>query len=76
LRIEVAGLTPGEHDLPAVNGHASLAGSLQLIGVGSFKLHVGDQVTFLTANGENPDTMSLFIFTRTGAIGMKNQLGV
>jgi outer membrane autotransporter protein len=51
LRIEVAGLTPSEHDLLAVNGHASLAGTLQLIGLGGFRLHVGDQVTFLTANG-------------------------
>ena len=51
LRIEVAGLTASEHDLLAVNGHASLAGTLQLIGLGGFTLHVGDQVTFLTANG-------------------------
>src|SRR5208282_5261327 len=51
LRIEVAGLAPSQHDLLAVNGHASLAGTLQLIGLGSFKLHVGDEVTFLTANG-------------------------
>jgi len=34
-----------------VGGHASLAGTLQLIRLGDFKLHVGDQVTFLTANG-------------------------
>src|SRR5262249_25897359 len=51
LRIEVAGLAPGQHDLLAVGGHASLAGTLQLIGLGGFTLHAGDQVTFLTANG-------------------------
>jgi outer membrane autotransporter protein len=51
LRIEVAGLAPSEHDLLAVTGHASLAGTLQLIGLGGFTLHVGDQLTFLTANG-------------------------
>jgi outer membrane autotransporter protein len=51
LRIEVAGLAASEHDLLAVNGHASLAGTLQLIGLSGFTLHVGDQVTFLTANG-------------------------
>ena len=51
LRIEVAGLAPSAHDLLAVNGHASLAGTLQVIRVGSFQLHVGDQITFLTAAG-------------------------
>jgi fibronectin-binding autotransporter adhesin len=49
LRIEVASVT--EHGLLAVGGHASLAGTLQLIGLGGFTLHVGDQFTFLTANG-------------------------
>jgi outer membrane autotransporter protein len=51
LRIEVAGLALNQHDLLAVNGHASLAGTLQLISLGGFTLHIGDQVTFLTANG-------------------------
>ncbi len=51
LRIQIAGLAASQHDLLAVNGHASLAGTLQLIGLGGFTLHVGDQVTFLTANG-------------------------
>jgi outer membrane autotransporter protein len=51
LRIEVAGLAASQHDLLVVNGHASLASTLQLIGLSGFKLHVGDQVTFLTANG-------------------------
>ncbi|HMD42897.1 MAG TPA: autotransporter domain-containing protein [Candidatus Acidoferrum sp.] len=51
LRIEVAGLAPTQHDLLAVNGRATLAGTLQLISLGGFILHVGDQVTFLTANG-------------------------
>jgi fibronectin-binding autotransporter adhesin len=49
LRIEVASVT--EHGLLAVGGHASLAGTLQLIGLSGFTLHVGDQFTFLTANG-------------------------
>jgi outer membrane autotransporter protein len=48
LRIEVASVT--QHDLLAVTGHASLAGTLQLIGLSGFKLHVGDQVKFLTAH--------------------------
>jgi outer membrane autotransporter protein len=51
LRIQIAGLAPNEYSLLAVNGHASLGGTLQLVGLGGFTLHVGDQVTFLTANG-------------------------
>jgi outer membrane autotransporter protein len=51
LRIGVAGIAPGQYDLLAVNGHASLAGTLQLIGLGGFTLHVGSQLTFLTASG-------------------------
>jgi outer membrane autotransporter protein len=51
LRIEVVGLALNQHDLLAVNGHASLAGTLQLISLGGFTLHIGDQVTFLTAKG-------------------------
>jgi outer membrane autotransporter protein len=50
LRIQIAGLAPSEHDLLAVTGHASLAGTLQLISLSGFKLHVGDQVKFLTAH--------------------------
>ena len=49
LRIEVAGLGQGQFDVLAVGGHASLAGTLQLIRLGSFQLHVGDKLTFLTA---------------------------
>jgi fibronectin-binding autotransporter adhesin len=37
LRIEVAGLGATQHDLLAVGGHASLAGTLQLIRLGDFK---------------------------------------
>jgi outer membrane autotransporter protein len=51
LRIGIAGIAPGQFDLLAVTGHASLAGTLQLIGLGGFTLHVGDHLTFLTANG-------------------------
>jgi outer membrane autotransporter protein len=49
LRIEIAGTAPGQFDLLAVGGHASLAGTLQLVSLGDFKLQVGDIVTFLTA---------------------------
>jgi outer membrane autotransporter protein len=51
LRIEVAGLAPSQHDVLAVNGQASVAGTVQLVRVGAFNLSVGDQITFLTASG-------------------------
>jgi len=50
LRIGVAGLAPGQHDLLAVNGHAAVAGTLQFIRLGTFNLQPGNQITFLTAN--------------------------
>ena len=50
LRVEVAGSSPGQYDVLAVNGHASLAGTLQLVSVGGFKLRSGDQIAFLTAS--------------------------
>ncbi|HEY5706093.1 MAG TPA: autotransporter domain-containing protein [Terrimicrobiaceae bacterium] len=51
LRIEVAGRSPGQFDLLAVSGRANLAGNLQLVRVGGFKLRVGDRIAFLTADG-------------------------
>jgi outer membrane autotransporter protein len=51
LRIEIAGTAPGQFDLLAVGGHASLAGTLQLSRLGNFQLQVGDKITFLTAQG-------------------------
>ncbi|MBV8588388.1 MAG: autotransporter-associated beta strand repeat-containing protein, partial [Verrucomicrobia bacterium] len=50
LHIEIAGLASGQHDLLAVGGHATLAGTLQLVPLNGFQLHIGDKVTFLTAN--------------------------
>jgi autotransporter-associated beta strand protein len=49
LRIGVAGTAPGQHDLLAVNGHASVAGTLQLLSLGGFSLQPGETITFLTA---------------------------
>jgi hypothetical protein len=51
LRIEVAGASPGQYDVLAVNGRANLAGTLQVIRVGDFGLRAGDQIAFLTASG-------------------------
>ena len=51
LRIEVAGLAPGEHDLLAIHGSASLAGTVRVVRLGGFNLHVGDEIPFLTAKG-------------------------
>jgi fibronectin-binding autotransporter adhesin len=50
LQIQIAGLGTGQHDLLAVNGHATLAGNLQLVRGGAFNLSPGDQIVFLTAN--------------------------
>ena len=58
LRIEIAGTAPGQFDLLAVGGHASLAGTLQLIRLGNFQLQVGDKLTFLTAQGGVSGTFS------------------
>jgi outer membrane autotransporter protein len=58
LRIEIAGTAPGQFDLLAVGGHASLAGTLQLIRLGNFQLQVGDKITFLTAQGGVSGTFS------------------
>ena len=51
LRIQIAGLAPGQFGLLAVGGHASLAGTLQLNALNGFKLQVGNTLTFLTAGG-------------------------
>jgi len=58
LQIQIAGLGMGQHDLLAVNGHAALAGTLQLNGVGGFNLQPGNQVTFLTAQNGVSGTFS------------------
>jgi autotransporter-associated beta strand protein len=49
LRIGVAGTAPGQHDLLAVNGHAAVGGTLQLLSLGGFSIQPGDTITFLTA---------------------------
>jgi autotransporter-associated beta strand protein len=49
LRVGVGGLAPGQFDVLAVNGHATVGGSLQFVRLGGFNLQPGDQVTFLTA---------------------------
>src|SRR6202008_908074 len=49
LRIEVGGLAANQHDLLAVNGHATLGGTLQIVRLGNFTLQPGNQIVFLTA---------------------------
>ena len=49
LHIQIAGLAAGQHDLLAVSGTASLAGSLQLVRLNNFALNPGDKVEILTA---------------------------
>jgi autotransporter-associated beta strand protein len=58
LRIEVAGASAGQYDVLAVNGRAFLAGTLQLVRVGNFRLQVGDRIAFLTATGGVNGTFS------------------
>jgi autotransporter-associated beta strand protein len=58
LRIGVAGLAPGQHDLLAVNGHAAVGGTLQFISLGGFKIQPGNQITFLTAKNGISGTFS------------------
>ena len=50
LRIEVAGTSAGQHDVLAVQGRANVAGRLQFVPIGGFKLRIGDQIVFLTAS--------------------------
>jgi autotransporter-associated beta strand protein len=58
LRIGVAGVTTGQHDLLAVNGHATLGGTIQFISLGGFNLQPGEQITFLTAKNGVSGTFS------------------
>jgi T5SS/PEP-CTERM-associated repeat protein len=52
LEIEIGGLTPGFHDLLAVNGNVSLtSGTLELRFVGGFAPRANESVSFLTATG-------------------------
>jgi autotransporter-associated beta strand protein len=56
LRIGIAGV--GQNDVLAVNGHATLGGTLQLMRLGSFTLQPGNQITFITARNGVSGTFS------------------
>ena len=49
LRIEIAGV--GASDLLRIGGTANLNGTVQFLPLNNSQLHVGDQITFLTAKG-------------------------
>jgi autotransporter-associated beta strand protein len=51
LRIQIAGVSPGQFGLLAVAGHASLAGTLQIVPLDGFQLQLGERIIFLTAKG-------------------------
>ena len=52
LTIQVAGTKPGQYDVLKVSGQAQLGGSLTIEpSKSSFKLKMGDKITFLTADG-------------------------
>jgi outer membrane autotransporter protein len=61
LRIEIAGTALGQFDVLSVGGHASLAGTLQLVRLGNFQLQIGDKITFLTAPGGVSGTFSTIL---------------
>ena len=68
LRIEVGGRNPGEFDVLAVGGHASLDGTLQLVRLNNFKLKRGDKFEFLTAIGGVSGTFATVNSFGTGTI--------
>ena len=51
LQIEVAGVQPGQFDVLAVGGHASLDGTLRIVRVGGATLKAGDRLAIVTAGG-------------------------
>jgi autotransporter-associated beta strand protein len=51
LRIGVGGSAPGQFGVLAVNGHATLGGTLQIVPINGFQLAVGNKLTLLTATG-------------------------
>src|SRR5260221_130034 len=50
FHLEIGGLAPGDFGVLAVTGHATLAGTLQLVRTGNFHFQPGDKLVFLTAN--------------------------
>jgi outer membrane autotransporter protein len=70
LHIEIGGLTPGVNsDLLAVNGVASLSGTLQLVRINSFSPSAGNQVIILTAgSGLNNTTFDTVQSDFTGMV--------
>jgi autotransporter-associated beta strand protein len=70
LRIGLEGTAPSQFDLLAVNGHASVAGTVQLNQLAGFTLQPGQQITFLTAAKGVSGTFnsSLNGFVATGTI--------
>ncbi len=68
LRIEVAGLPGGQHDLLFVGGSATLDGTLQVLRLNNFMPMKGDRVTFLTDNGGHTGTFDTVTSTFLGLL--------
>jgi outer membrane autotransporter protein len=51
LRIEAGGSALGQYGILAVAGHASIAGTLQIVPLNGFQLQIGEKLTFLGAAG-------------------------
>ena len=58
LRIEVAGLAAGQHDLLSVGGSATLNGTLQVLRLNNFTPMNGDRVTIINDAGGHSGTFS------------------
>jgi len=58
LHIAVTGLSPGQFGQLVVNGHAGIAGTLDVISLSNFKFQVGEKLTLLSANGGVSGTFS------------------
>jgi uncharacterized protein with beta-barrel porin domain len=58
LAIGVAGLAPGQFSQLAVNGRASVFGTILLVPLNGFQFQIGDKLTFLNAKGGVSGTFS------------------
>jgi outer membrane autotransporter protein len=68
LKIEIAGILPGQHDLLAIGGSASLDGTLQVVRLNNFQPLGSDQVTILTTAGGRTGEFSTVLTENFGAL--------
>jgi outer membrane autotransporter protein len=68
LRIEVAALAAGQHDLLSVGGSATLDGTLQVLRLNNFTPMNGDRVTIINDAGGHSGTFSAVTGTFSGVL--------